>query len=44
MEFLPMQGGVPAGAKPGQEVRLTFVLDKDGMPVVTKMAPKGAPK
>jgi Cu(I)/Ag(I) efflux system membrane fusion protein len=42
MEFIPMKGGVPPGAKPGQEVRLTFTLDKDGMPVVTKLAPKGA--
>jgi Cu(I)/Ag(I) efflux system membrane fusion protein len=44
MEFIPMQGGVPAGAKEGQEVRLTFTLDKDGMPVVTKIAPKGSAK
>ncbi|PWB59112.1 MAG: efflux RND transporter periplasmic adaptor subunit [Betaproteobacteria bacterium] len=44
MEFLPMKGGVPAEAKPGQEVRLSFVLDKDGMPVVTKIAPKGSAK
>jgi Cu(I)/Ag(I) efflux system membrane fusion protein len=44
MEFLPMKDGVPAGAKPGQDVRLYFVLDKDGMPVVTKIAPKGAAK
>ena len=42
MEFLPMKEGVPAGAKPGQAVRLTFTLDKDGMPVVTKIVPKGA--
>ena len=40
MEFMPMKDGVPAGAKPGQEVRLTFTLDKDGMPVVTKIAPQ----
>ncbi len=44
MEFIPMKGGVPPGAKPGQEVRLSFTLDKDGMPVVTKIAPKGAAK
>jgi hypothetical protein len=35
---------VPPGATPGQEVRLSFTLDKDGMPVVTKIAPKGAAK
>jgi Cu(I)/Ag(I) efflux system membrane fusion protein len=44
MEFIPMKDGVPADAKPGQEVRLSFVLDKDGMPVVTKIAPRGAAK
>lgn len=44
MEFIPMKGGVPPGAKPGQEVRLSFTLDKDGMPVVTKVAPKGEAK
>ena len=44
MEFMPMKEGVPPGAKPGQEVRLFFTLDKDGMPVVTKVAPKGAGK
>lgn len=44
MEFIPMKDGVPPGAKPGQEVRLSFTLDKDGMPVVTKIAPKGDAK
>ena len=44
MEFIPMKEGVPPGARPGQEVRIFFTLDKDGMPVVTKVAPKGSPK
>jgi len=44
MEFMPMKEGVPPGVKPGQEARLYFTLDKDGMPVVTKIAPKGSPK
>ena len=44
MEFIPMKEGVPPGAKPGQEVRLFFTLDKDGMPVVTKIVPRGAAK
>jgi Cu(I)/Ag(I) efflux system membrane fusion protein len=44
MEFIPMKGGVPPEAKPGQEVRLSFTLDKDGMPVVTRIAPKGSAK
>jgi hypothetical protein len=39
-----MAGGVPAGATPGDEVRLTFTLDKDGMPVVARIAPRGAAK
>ena len=44
MEFMPMKGGLPAGFAAGQDVRLTFTLDKDGMPVVTKLAPKGTAK
>jgi len=32
------------GREAGQEVRLFFTLDKDGMPVVTKIAPRGAAK
>jgi Cu(I)/Ag(I) efflux system membrane fusion protein len=44
MEFIPMKGGVPAGAREGQEVTLSFTLDRDGMPVVTKVAPKGSAK
>lgn len=44
MEFLPMKGGVPAGFAPGQDVRLAFTLDRDGMPVVTRLEPRGTAK
>jgi len=44
MEFIPMKGGLPAGFAAGQDVRLSFTLDKDGMPVVTKLEPKGKAK
>ena len=44
MEFMPMKGGLPEGFKAGQDVKLSFTLDKDGMPVVTKLSPKGPAK
>ena len=44
MEFIPMKGGLPPGFAAGQDVKLSFTLDKDGMPVVTKLAPQGTAK
>jgi Cu(I)/Ag(I) efflux system membrane fusion protein len=42
MSFIPMKGGLPPGFAAGQDVKLGFTLDKDGMPVVTSMAPRPA--
>jgi membrane fusion protein, copper/silver efflux system len=37
MDFSPPAGGLPADLKPGQSVRFAFTMNKDGLPVLTRI-------
>ena len=39
MDFAAPAAGLPPGLKPGQRVKFAFVMDKDGMPVLTRIEP-----
>lgn len=41
MEFAMPKSGVPAGLKPGQRVRFTLIVAKDGMPVIARIEAMG---
>lgn len=42
MEFAAPATGLPPGLKAGQSVNFAFTMNKDGMPVLTRIEPKGA--
>ncbi|QUP55660.1 efflux RND transporter periplasmic adaptor subunit (plasmid) [Ralstonia syzygii] len=42
MDFAAPPAGLPKGLKPGDRVRFRFHLDKDGMAVLSSVAPAGA--